>query len=27
VKFEAALSVYAAEIATFQERARRLGRE
>ena len=27
VKFEAPLSVYAAEISTFQERARRLGRE
>ena len=27
VKFEAPLSVYAAEIATFQERARRLGLE
>jgi hypothetical protein len=27
VKFDAALSVYAAEIATFQERARRLGLE
>jgi hypothetical protein len=27
VKFEAPLSVYAAEISTFQERARRLGLE
>lgn len=27
VKFDAALSVYAAEVATFQERARRLGLE